>query len=89
MARLVEYNEKDHQFHYNYYDPTTRYFEYPIFSNDYKPVCVLPDHYAHAESFVRFINKLADEGSPYERVCRKVLALIAGYTKRLEELDLD
>lgn len=89
MALLLEYNEKDHQFHHNYYNPQELGFGDKLFTNGWKPVCVLGSHYAHEEHFRRFTDKLSEDGSSYERVCEKVLELVAAWNHSLEDLGLD
>lgn len=88
MVLLLEYNEKDHQFHHNYYDPQKRGFGDKLFTNGWKPVCVLGDHYALEESFRKYTDKLSKDGSSYERVCEEVLGFVASWTQCLEDKGL-
>ena len=85
MALLLEYNEVSHQFHHNYYEPQKRGFSDQLFTNGWKPVCVLGDHYALDEDFRRMTNKLSEDGYTYERVCEEVLSLMAAWTNILED----
>ena len=85
MALLLEYNEENHQFHHNYYNPQELGFGDKLFTNGWKPVCVLGDHYALDEDFRKYTGMLSEDGSSYERVCERLLSLVAARTQRLED----
>lgn len=89
MALLLEYNEVSHQFHHNYYDPQKLGFADKLFTNGWKPVCVLGDHYALEESFRKYTDMLSKDGSSYERVCERLLSLVAAFNQSLEDQGLD
>ena len=73
---LLEYNEKSFAFHNNYLSGDKTGFGTPLFSNGWKPVCIIPPSVCIDSEFEIFTETLSEKQLPYEAVVEKVVVWI-------------
>ena len=70
---VLEYNEDTHQFHYNSsFDSGV--FRQELFSNGWKPVCVIPDCYSVDKEFGDLIYEITDKKMSYRAAVNSIYA---------------
>lgn len=69
----LEYNEKEHQFHYNNSCEKGE-FRQALFSFGWMPVCLIPDCYSTDKEFGDLLNKICDKKLSYQDAVKSVYA---------------
>lgn len=76
---LLEYNEKQKCFHNNFCDKTGK-FDHPLFSNNWKPICIIPEKFVTSrfdDGYDDLIQECMKNSYPFETVYSKIISFMA------------
>ena len=73
--QLVEYNERQQAFDYNYLEEDGSWHK-PPFSFSWQPICIVPKDIAYSREFLDLAESLSHKDYPFERVANEILTYL-------------
>lgn len=79
---LLEYNQSQGLYHYNYLERDEGTFHNPFAQNGWEPVCIIPEDLTTDEAFLALLDMHSD--APVDVVREKVIGWVLNYLKTVE-----
>ena len=81
---LLEYSEKQHCFHYNYFNSRRGGLQSELFINDYRPITIVPEDIATESWFLTIQSHCMKVNSSFEYASETILLALLNHLEKEE-----